>query len=186
MALMRMILIGGIKHCGKTTLGSIAAAGLNYDFFDLDELMLEESMGEWGSVREVMRKLGVDGFRKLEAKAVASFIERIIPGLSRNGVVLSLGGGIVENSEAMARLGNRGTRVYLLASSELLYRRISSSGKPAFLSAESPYEDFTELYRRRDILYRDFADLIHEVDESPPKLNARRLLLALEEHYARK
>lgn len=186
MAPMETILIGGIKHCGKTTLGSIVAVELNYDFFDLDELILGEGMGEWDSVREVMRKLGVDEFRKLEAMAVTSFIERIFPSLSKGGVILSLGGGVIENSEAMARLGNRGTRVYLLASFELLYRRISSSGKPAFLSAESSHEEFSELYRRRDILYRRFADLIHEVDNSPAEINARRLLLALEEHYAGK
>lgn len=178
--------MGGIKHCGKTTLGSIIAARLNYDFFDLDELVMKEGMGVWGSVREAMQNLGGDGFRKLETMAIAFFIERIIPGLFGSGVVLSLGGGFIENTEAMAYLGDRGTRIYLLAARELLYRRIELSGKPAFLSEENPYEDFVELYARRDILYREFADLIHEVDESPAELNAQRLLLALEGHYAGK
>lgn len=176
--------MGGIKHCGKTTLGKIVAAELGCDFFDLDELTVREGMGAWGSARELMKNCGVDRFREMEAMAAASLFEKIIPELSGKGVVLSLGGGAIENAEAMARL--RGTRVYLLAPRELLYRRIELSGEPAFLSKDNPYEDFLELYKRRDILYRKFADLIHEVDESPKELNAERLLLALEEHYAGK
>jgi len=183
---MRMIFMGGIKHCGKTTLGGIAAAELDYDFFDLDELIVKESKGAWISARELMRNLGGEGFRNLETMAAAFFIERIVPTLSRGGVVLSLGGGVIENAEAIARLGNEGTRVYLLAARELLYRRIKLSGQPAFLSAENPYEDFLKLYARRDILYREFADLILEVDESPVRFNAGRLLSALEEHYGGK
>ena len=175
--------MGGIKHCGKTTLGSIIATRLDYDFFDLDALIVKKSRDAWSSAREVMQNLGGEEFRELETMAAAFFIEGIVPNLSKNGVVLSLGGGVIENAGAMARL--RGTRVYLLAARELLYRRIKLSGQPAFLSTENPHEDFHELYNRRDILYRKFADLIHEVDESPAELNARRLLLALEEHYAR-
>lgn len=141
-------------------------------------------MGTWSSARELMRNTGAKRFRELETMAAMFFIEKIIPNLEGEGVVLSLGGGTIENSEAMACLV--GTRVYLLASREILYRRIELTGKPTFLSAKNPYEDFLELYRRRDILYRDFADLIHKVDESPPELNAGKLLLALKEHYAGK
>jgi len=184
MAFMRTILMGGIKHCGKTTLGRIAADRLGYDFFDLDELTVGEGMGTWGSARELMNNFGADGFRELEAMAVTSLIGKTIPELTGKGVVLSLGGGTIENTEAMAAL--RGTMVYLLAPCELLYQRIDLSGKPAFLSMESPYEDFLNLYKRRDILYRKFADLIHEVDESPKELNAERLLLALEDYHGGK
>jgi len=185
-AAMRTILIGGIKHCGKTTLGSIIAAELDYDFFDLDELMVKEGGDLWSSARELMQNLGEERFKELETAATMLFVRKIAPNLPGSGVVLALGGGVVENLEAISLLGSGGTRVYLLADSELLYRRIRVSGRPAFLSAEEPHEDFLKLYRRRDVLYRKFADLIHEVDESPAELNALRLLIALEEHYAGK
>ena len=43
-----------------------------------------------------------------------------------------------------------------------------------------------EIYKKRDTLYTDFAELIHDVDDAPKKVNAQRLLVRLERYYARK
>ncbi len=182
---MRIILLGGIKHCGKSTLGRIAAEELGYRFYDLDDLTLKETGGEWPSVREIWQDMGKEEFQLLEEDASRNFIEWIIPDLDGGGCVLSLGGGTVENSGAMAWIGKKGTNVYIRGKEEMLYQRIMAKGRPPFLSETSPREDFSALYERRNTLYMNFAHLIHDVDNSPAELNARRLIVALEKYHER-
>ena len=184
---MRFILLGGIKHCGKSTLGRIAAAELGYRFYDLDNLILDEAAGSDSSavsVRDIWRNLGEFEFRRLEEDACRNFIEWVIPGLN-SGCVLSLGGGTAENPGAMAWIGKKGINVYIRGEESLLFRRIMAGGRPPFLSEESPREDFAALYARRDALYRNFAHIIHDVDDSPAEINARRLVAALERYHER-
>lgn len=182
---MGLILIGGLKHCGKTSLGRILARDLECPFFDLDDLVLEETAGKWKSIRQLYRELGRDEFRRLEVAAVRDFIEWRIPTLGGEPAVLSLGGGTIENTEAMAWLSGRGTAVYLKAEAELLFERIMQGGCPPFLSEDNPKEDFMTLYEKRDALYIQFADMIQEVDDAPQLVNAQRLLVSLEKRHAR-
>jgi len=182
---MRILLIGGLKHCGKSSLGRIVARENGLAFYDLDDLVLGETGGAWTTVRQLYRDLGRLEFLSLEEDAARTFVEWAIPRLEGDGAVLALGGGTVENPGAVAWLRHAGTRVYVRAEAELLYRRIMAGGRPPFLSEDDPHGDFLELYARRDALWREFADLVHDVDDSPKDINARRLQVALEKHHAR-
>ncbi len=182
---MGIIIIGGLKHCGKTSLGKILSRDLRCPFFDLDDLVLEVTAGAWKSVRAIYRDLGREEFQRLEVEAVRDFAEWRMPKLGGGTAVLSLGGGTIENGEAMAWLSGRGTAVYLKADADLLFERIMNGGRPPFLSEENPKEDFMALYEKRDALYSQFADLIQEVDDAPQEINAQRLLVSLEKHHAR-
>lgn len=182
---MGIILIGGLKHCGKSTLGRIIAGDLDYRFYDMDDLVLKETGGAWTSVRSIWQDLGKDEFILLEEDAARNFVEWIVPDLDGRGCILSLGGGTVENSGAMAWIGKKGTNVYVRADEELLYGRIMAGGIPPFLSGENPREDFARLYEKRDGLYSNYAHLVHDVDDSPAVINAQRLLVALEKYHAR-
>lgn len=182
---MGIILVGGIKHCGKSTLGRIIADDLDYRFYDMDDLIIKETAGAWKSARAIFRDLGRDEFMLMEEDAARNFVEWIVPELNGGGCILSLGGGTVENAGAMAWIGGKGTNVYVRADEALLYDRIMAGGRPPFLSEASPREDFAALYRTRDALYAEFANLIHDVDDSPAEINAQRLLVALEKYYAR-
>jgi shikimate kinase len=182
---MGIILVGGLKHCGKTTLGRIIASDLEYRFYDMDDLILKETTGVWKTVRAIWREVGREEFMLLEEDAARNFVEWIIPDLKGQGCVLSLGGGTVENEGAMAWIGGKGTNVYVRADQELLYGRIMAKGRPPFLSEDNPREDFAALYEKRHRLYTEYAHLIHDVDDSPAKINAQRLLVALEKYHAR-
>ena len=182
---MKNIILGGLKHCGKTSLGKILAADSGYRFFDLDDLVLEAAGGLWDSVRELWEKMGGYEFRYMEAEAARNFVEWIIPALGGSGSILSLGGGTVENSDALGWVKNLGLKVYLRADAELLYSRIMAHGRPPFLSEDDSHGGFMELYDKRHPLYTEFADIIHDVDDAPKKINAQRLLTALEQHNAR-
>ena len=185
MVRMRLLLIGGIKHCGKSTLGRIIAKDTRRPFYDMDDLILAEADGAWKSVRSIYLNLGLAEFQALEEDAARNFVEWHLPGCIETGAVLALGGGTVENKGAMAWIGRKGTHVYVRADEELHYGRIMTKGRPPFLSEENPREDFHRLYEKRDALYTQFAHVIHDVDDAPPEINAQRLLVALEKHHER-
>ena len=182
---MGIILVGGLKHSGKSTLGRLLAEKTQSLSFDMDDLILEEAGARWTSVRGIYSDLGKDEFMRLEEQAARHFVEWTLPSLSGKTAYLSLGGGTIENTAAMARLQSKGLMVYLKADEELLYTRIMAGGRPPFLSEAHPREDFSRLYKKRDQIYSDCAEITLTVDDSSAELNARRLQTALEKHHAR-
>jgi len=182
---MGIIFIGGLKHCGKSTLGRIVANALNYQFYDLDELILADTLDSWQSIRALWKDVGANEFALIEEDSARIFIEWTVPKLGGRGCVLSLGGGTIENAGAMAWIGKKGANIYIQADEQLLYNRFMPAGRPPFLSKDHSREDFARVYRHRSKLYEKFAHLIHTVDDSPPEINAQRLLVAMEKHHVR-
>ena len=180
---MKLLIIGGLKHCGKTSLGRVMAKELGYHFFDLDDLLIEAAAGTWESAREIWRTLGKEEFLKLEERASRNFVDWVMPSIKGGGVILSLGGGTISNKPAMGWLKNQGLQIYVRADANLLFRRIMAGGNPPFLSERNPWGDFLTLYQRRDALYRSIAHLVHDVDDAPIPVNARRLLQEVRKRY---
>jgi shikimate kinase len=85
-ASVRRIVLTGFMGAGKTTVGRLLAARLNWDFLDLDAL-IEARTGL--SVPSIFATHGESHFRQLESQALAC-------ALGRSRVVLALGGGAPE------------------------------------------------------------------------------------------
>lgn len=154
------ILLLGMKHSGKSTLGKRLASRLGVEFNDLDELIEELYDPSGGtSCREIFKSRGVEFFSELEARAARQLAE-----LARTRpTVAALGGGTIENPEAMNVLKEAGIRVYLKDSFDRVYERVMRNGLPAFLSGENPRGDFLRLFEKRTALYEAQADLIVDV-----------------------
>ncbi len=139
-------------------------------WYDLDQLVLNTpAANHYATVRDLFRAEGVERLRELETEAVRGVLKRFNPGTKQ--AVISLGGGTIENDEAMSLLREEGSVVYLYLPEELLYGRIMAKGRPPFLSEEHPREDFHEIYLRRDSLNRQIADLVINLDEASPEEN---------------
>lgn len=137
----------GLKHSGKSTVGRLWAQRQGWDFYDLDNL-LEARAGGGRTSRQIYLDEGREGFQRHEAEAA-----RFIAGrLSQGRAVLAWGGGTVTNPAAVEALGGQGALVVLSDRPEVLYERIMKGGRPAFLSADRPWEDFQDLYRQRSAL----------------------------------
>lgn len=134
----------GLKHSGKSTVGRLWAARHGWEFFDLDTL-LEDEAGGGRTSRQIFVDEGRDGFQRHEAAAARG----IAPRLAQGRAVLAWGGGTVTNPAAVEALGALGTLVVLSDRVEVLYERILRGGRPAFLSADHPWEDFRAVYRDR-------------------------------------
>jgi len=137
----------GLKHSGKSSVGRLFAGRRGWDFYDLDTL-LEAQAGGNRTSRQIFLDEGREGFQRYEALAA----EFIAGRFSKGRAVLAWGGGTVTNPRAVEALGGTGTLVVLADRVEVLYERIMRGGRPAFLSADHPWEDFQTVYRERTAL----------------------------------
>jgi shikimate kinase len=83
---LRRLVLTGFMGAGKTTVGRLLAARLNWDFLDLDAY-IESRAGL--TVPSIFASHGERRFRRLESAALAS-------ALGRDRLVLALGGGAPE------------------------------------------------------------------------------------------
>lgn len=138
-------------------MGARVAEALALPFIDLDDVLLrlaEEETGEpFASCREAYKSLGKEAFRRLEALAAGELASKDIP------EICALGGGTVENPEARRALEGTGFFVYLRESPDILYRRISSRGIPAFLDPQNPEDAFYRLFEKREKDYSALATI---------------------------
>ena len=156
-----MIVLMGIKYCGKTSLGKMAAKALNRPFLDLDDLLeAQYSKDRLFSFREIYMKLGETGFRELETRAVNSI------SMNEEGI-LALGGGTIENSSAMETVKKAALLVFLDTEEKILYQRIKKNGFPSFLE-KSPKKLFHQLFIKRRNLYSETADITLKLANENP------------------
>ncbi|MDZ7794059.1 MAG: shikimate kinase [Spirochaetia bacterium] len=174
------LFLTGLKHCGKTTLGSMLAARCGRLFFDLDELLLQEARPEgYSSVREIYRTAGRKKFQEYEARAA----EKACVQNSTPEVILSLGGGTIENPAALETLKPAGSFIYLHVEEEVLFERIQRGGLPPFLIGDQPPQEmFHELWVRRHQLYLSYADLVLTLPNQAVEDNFKLLYTQLKEH----
>ncbi len=154
---MRIVLTG-MKHCGKSTVGKLLAKRWGCPFADTDALLeklFEQNYGEKLNCRGIFKEYGEEFFRNMEAEVVAE-LRAARPGKSR---VVALGGGLPMNPAVKDVLPELGEIVYLKVAPETIFRRIEANGLPPYLDAARPFESFMEFYREREKVYEKIAAL---------------------------
>lgn len=147
-----MIALLGVKHSGKSTVATQLSKSTDVPCVDLDSEILDQS--DYDSIRNLYHARGPEAFRNAELQAIRSLQ---IPSA---GLILSTGGGIADNPEALTTVSKRFFCIHLAEQADVLYHRIVRNGIPPFLSEENPKKDFDALFLRRDTVYRQTADLI--------------------------
>ncbi|MBS1369553.1 MAG: shikimate kinase [Lentisphaeria bacterium] len=163
----RPVVLAGIKHCGKSTLGRFLARRWGIPMTDTDETLEAEFFRRTGrnaGTRAIFLELGEEEFRRFEAETVRALAAT--PGLQ----VIALGGGVVSNrfvqEEALRALG---LGVWLDIRPEIAYPRVLRRGLPPFLaSAPDPRAEFLRICREREPKFREFAELRFPIDEERP------------------
>jgi len=161
---MKVVLIG-MKHCGKSTLGRALAARWGCPFHDVDTLIEEQHACEAGrrlSVREIFNTLGETRFTELEAQAVSGLYLQLHE--SAGPVVVALGGRTALNARIGELLTGIGTMVYLEVSPEEMFRRVLLGGLPSFINRDDPVMSFLELYKERIPHYGRLAQVTVSLD----------------------
>ncbi|HEU5177339.1 MAG TPA: shikimate kinase [Burkholderiales bacterium] len=156
----------GMMGAGKTTVGRSLARRLKLRFFDSDQ-EIEARCGV--KIPVIWEIEGEAGFRAREAQAIAELS-------LLDGIVLATGGGAVLAPENRALLAERGTVVYLRATPEHLYERVRQDRNRPLLAGGDPLGRLRELYRERDPLYREVADIVIDTGRQSVQVLARALL----------
>jgi shikimate kinase len=115
---MRFFIIG-FKNSGKTTFGRQLADHLGLGFLDLDEY-IESKEGK--SIPEIYTRLGEEGFRRIEWKALKNIVHN-------DNIVISTGGGAPCNCDNMSLMEKYGDVIYLKVSDQTLVERLGHAAQ---------------------------------------------------------
>lgn len=144
------ILLVGFMGAGKSSVGRLAARARGLQFVDLDR-EIERQAG--CSIPDIFDRLGEEAFRQMETDALG----HIEPG---RGLVVSCGGGIVGSPLNRALLRELGFVVWLTATEEEIFDRVSRTPGRPLLQTPDPRATIGALLAAREPLYREVADLI--------------------------
>ena len=143
------IFLIGFMASGKTTVGRLLAARLDWAFVDLDEV-IEVAAGK--TVAEIFAAEGEAGFRKRETEALREVVQR------RKTVVATGGGAPCREENISAMLA--GGRVYWLdvTAEKAVERAGQTSGRPLLDNERDPVGAARKLLDAR----RPFYERAHE------------------------
>lgn len=136
----------GMRGAGKTTIASELSKILNRNHIDTDAVFVEEH----GPIADHVAANGWEMFRNAEHKITE---ESLVP-----GVVVSLGGGAIENEAIRNLLSERSIVVFLDASEELIVDRLQKEGRPP-LTDKPLTEEVSEVMAKRNPLYESVASI---------------------------
>jgi len=161
------ILLIGFKNVGKSSVGKELASQLGRNFVDLDEeveKLFESQQGHKLTCRQIMLKIGQNGFRQLEHKALMVILAS--PAQS----IISLGGG-TPTFEPNTELMLPHDIIHVVADKNIVYNRIMLNGRPAFFSPdEHPLVSFDRMWEERSKIYEQLTK--NKVDNSTSVKNA--------------
>ena len=150
---------------GKTTIGRQLANELGLEFFDSDH-EIENRTGV--TVTHIFDIEGESGFRKRETAILDELT-------AKKGIVLATGGGAILKPENRQFLMSRGTTVYLFANIDTLLERTAKDRNRPLLQTENPEEKLRELFKLRDPLYRETADIIIDTANDSVRLAVKEI-----------
>lgn len=140
------IVLIGMPGCGKSTLGKALAKRLGRDFYDADDVIVEQE----GKTIPELFAISEDCFRDAEVRASQSLAEK-------SGIVVACGGGVVKRSENMDIFKKTGTVFFLDRSPDDIVSDVDVSTRPLLKDGKKKVYD---LYDERIALYRNAADYL--------------------------
>ena len=182
-AIERCIVLLGLKHSGKSSVGRLLAPGLHRRHYDADRLLEEHYFTLYRKrlgLRAIYTELGKSDFDRLQLKVLQDFLERGPGTTDLAPPILSLGGGAGDLAELGQLLYDKNCFVILLDEQpSLLFQRILRSGLPPFLgNTATPQEAFSRFYKisgPRLRRYRLWSDLVCRCDQRSQEVIAREL-----------
>ena len=171
---MNCIILTGIQHSGKTTVGKLTAEHIGCDFYDIDAL-IEKTVGI--SCRKLFAQQGAESFKQAEWEACL-FLQNLLQ-IRRSDpflkAVVAAGGGICDNPRALAVLETIGKFIYLHVSETTAFERICARARltgsfPGYIENRNPRTDaercsiFHEVYMYRTAEYKKKAHVLIDTE----------------------
>jgi shikimate kinase len=151
------LILVGMMGSGKTTMGRALAKHLGKMFVDSDEEIIKRT---GVTVPHIFDIEGESGFRLRESAAISDLA-------GRENLVLATGGGVVLAEQNRTMLQQNGIVIYLKASVHDLWQRTRHDRNRPLLQTDDPHAKLAELFRQRDPLYQQVADItVHSGKQS--------------------
>jgi shikimate kinase len=148
---MNIVLIG-FRGTGKSTVGELLANRLERDFIDSDKY-IESSTGK--TIKRIFEEEGEEGFRKIEADAIARLSKM-------DNKIISAGGGAILREDNVRNLKSNGFFILLEATPEIIHNRITQDEKTTqqrpSLTDKTPLDEIKHLLEQRERPYKNAAD----------------------------
>ena len=179
------IVLFGMKHSGKSTLGRELARFWSCPFFDVDTLIENAFKTEECrkmTVREILAHYGEVGFEKREERTVYDLHRRLEVEQSNSPYVVALGGRTPLNRKLSAVLKKMGINIFLRVDAHQMWERILKTGIPSFLKSSDPEEEFMTLYRQSKPYYETQADLTVSLDNLSIRESIQKIIHVIKEN----
>ena len=161
---MSRVYLIGFMGCGKTSWGKKLAAGLGYNFIDLDHT-LEAQVG--CTIAEYFASHGEEAFRKLESEVLK---QTEYP----ENVIVSTGGGLPCFFDNMDWMNNHGQTLYIQLSPKGLASRLENAKTPRPVLQGKKGEELVEFIEHklaeRESFYLQATHYVDGIDMSVEKL----------------
>ena len=142
---MKNIILIGMPAVGKSTVGVVVAKRIGYEFIDTDLLIQKQ---ERRLLKEIIAEEGNERFLEIE--------NQVNRDLQVESAVISPGGSVVYCEEAMRHFKEIGTVIYLHATYEDIYKRITNAKNRGVVLKEG--QTLKDLYDERVKLFEKYAD----------------------------
>lgn len=171
-SLSKSLILLGIKHCGKSTQAKSLATFFNTEFFDTDNLLFQATNK---TARQVYNEYGKEKFLQEEK----NICNQLNSKMKNSPLIISTGGGICENPDALNLLKENSLFIYLQIEEEIVINRILSKTKikndketildlsslPSFIAKKNPHTIndvrtfFHTIYQERSKKYEKISDI---------------------------
>ncbi|PIE75135.1 MAG: shikimate kinase II [Deltaproteobacteria bacterium] len=146
-----IIYLIGARCSGKTSSGKILSSMLGYKFIDTD-LYIQKEQGR--SISQIIDKQGWKFFREIESDCLNKISKM-------KNIVVSTGGGIIENPLNRKLMKNTGVSIWLKADAHIILERMKSDDKSALmrpsLTELEEYEEINKILIERNPVYKKMA-----------------------------
>ena len=168
------VILCGMMGSGKTTVGVKIAEKTGRRWYDTDEVIADR----YGKISDIFEYYGEEYFRKIETNIVRELS-------SKDGLIISSGGGLVLKEENTKLLKKNGVIVFLRATKETLAKRLKVDGTRPLLQAktESILDRLDKLLKERTPVYESVADFTVDVDGKTPSEIADEIITAIRNAY---
>ena len=147
MTIRENIVLVGFMGSGKSAVGRLVAKRLHFQFVDTDRLIVERA---GMPISEIFAQQGEEYFRDLETEVLESLGDR-------ERSVIATGGGAVVKERNHALLKSLGFVVWLTASEDVIFDRVSRNDKRPLLQTENPRATISQMLATRRPLYEGAA-----------------------------
>lgn len=145
----------GFMGAGKSAVASGLQKRLSIDRIEMDR---EIELGEGMTIPEIFSKKGQEYFRDLETGLLKSLE-------TRNGCVVSCGGGAILRPENVRIMKALGRILWLTASPVTIWERVRFSDNRPLLKGRMDPESIRQMMEERRPAYERAADLIIDTDQ---------------------